>query len=255
MLRNRLGVVKCALKRIPPLRAILRLHGFFFVARTQFPAWYVSCILRVVNAKESKAQRAYREIRRMIFDGEFSVDRRWSLRGISRRLGMSMVPVTEAVRRLEQQGLLQTKSRSGIRLRKLTPRRRREMLVFREAIEVQAVHMILRKKRLRLGKLRRLGLRLSKALREGNYTAVINTDCDFHCELVSQAGNSLMTEKFEELVLSLLSNSGWDDVSDMVRREAKRPVNHTAIVDALASGSVRQAEKAVRDHIATSFSK
>jgi len=189
----------------------------------------------------------------MIFDGEFSADRKWSQRGVSRQLGMSMVPVSEAVRRLEQQGLLQTKSRSGIRLRRLTPERRREMLHFREAIEVQAVHMIVRKKRPSLGKLRRLSRRLSKQLREEKYHEAANTDCEFHCELVKQAGNSLMSERFDELVLSLLSNAAWGDTTITAERESKIPVNHTAIVDALASGGVERAERAVREHIGTSL--
>jgi DNA-binding GntR family transcriptional regulator len=204
-----------------------------------------------VKVKESKAQQAYREIRRMIFDGEFSANRRWSQRGISRRLGMSMVPVCEAVRRLEQQGLLQTKSRSGIRLRRLTPERRAEMLTFREAIEVQAVRLIVEQKRPKLGKLRRLGKQLAKYFREGKYHEAVNADCEFHCELVSLAGNSLMIEKFDELVLSLMSNSGWSDVSILAAREASSPSNHVGIVEALKSGSVKKAEKAIRDHIGT----
>jgi DNA-binding GntR family transcriptional regulator len=208
-----------------------------------------------VKKKESKAQRAYREIRRMIFDGEFSADRKWSQRGISRRLGMSMVPVCEAVRRLEQQGLVQTKSRSGLRLRRLTPARRRDMLDFREAIEIQAVHMIAKQKRPRLGKLRRLGKELAKHFREGNYHEAVNTDCEFHCELVNLAGNSLMTEKFDELVLSLMSNSGWSDMSILADREANSPANHAAIVKALESGSVTKAQKAIRDHIGTYLTK
>jgi len=226
-----------------------------FNIRTEFlPAGRVG-ILRFVKLKENKAQRAYREIRRMIFDGEFSADRRWSQRGISRRLGMSMVPVCEAVRRLEQQGLLQTKSRSGIRLRRMTPRRQLEMLHFREAIEVQAVRMIVGQTRPALGKLRRLAERLSKNLREGNYHEASNTDCEFHCEIVKLAGNSLMSERFDEIVLSLLSNAVWSDISSMAQREAHYPVNHATIVDALATGNIQLAEKAIRDHIATSLAK
>lgn len=208
-----------------------------------------------MKPRESKAQQAYREIRRMIFDGEFSEDRRWSQRGISRRLGMSMVPVCEAVRRLEQQGLLQTKSRSGIRLRRLTPQRRREMLEFREAIEVQAVHILVNQKRPRLGKLRQLSRRLAKQLREGKYHLIAETDCEFHCELVGATGNSLMIERFDELVLSLLSNAGWTDLSIRNLRETNHPANHAVIVEALASGNAQRAVGAVRNHLATATVK
>jgi DNA-binding GntR family transcriptional regulator len=205
-----------------------------------------------VNPKENKAQRAYREIRRMIFDGEFTRERRWSQRGISRQLGMSMIPVSEAVRRLEQQGLLQTKSRSGIRLLRITPQRQKDMFCFREAIEVQAVRMIIQRKKTDMKFLRRLAEKLSKQLREEKFHEAANTDCEFHSQLVKLAGNSLMSEKYDELVLCLLSNACWSDPTSMVQREAFYPVNHTSLVEALESGSLERAEKAIRDHLDTS---
>lgn len=199
--------------------------------------------------KESKAQRAYREIRRMIFEGEFSTSRRWSQRGISRLLGMSMVPVSEAVRRLEQQKLLKTKSRSGIRLRMPTDQEHRDMLILREAIEVQAAHMIAQRHRPPLGKLRRLGVRLGKFLQAGKYPEAIYTDCEFHRELVALAGSPLLSERFDEITLCLVNSTGWNDLSSWASGETQSPDNHVALVEALAGGKPDRAERAIRNHI------
>ena len=64
----------------------------------------------------SKSQRAYQLLHDRIVDGAYSPGYRLVLDGIGRELGMSVVPVREAIRRLEAEGLVTFERYIGARV-------------------------------------------------------------------------------------------------------------------------------------------
>src|SRR5579863_10138166 len=93
------------------------------------------------NLPVSLASKAYREIRNKILNGEFSVETVLSRRRIARDLGMSLPPVYEAIQQLENEGLLESKSRVGTRLRFPTRQDVLDRGMVREALESQAARL------------------------------------------------------------------------------------------------------------------
>ena len=197
----------------------------------------------------TKATLAYRRIRRMIVEGRFSEDRRWSLRKIAAKLGTSVVPVSEAVRRLEQEGLLETRPQSGIRLRRLSPVRLAGLKILRQAIEVQAVRLVARKgTKSGFDRLRRQAGRIRYLVDRGESDRAAYVDYEFHTHIMKMAGCKPLAEAYDQIatlcmVIKGNLDEGWQKL------ESRGRTNHGQLVDALAGGKPDKAERAIRRHI------
>ena len=74
------------------------------------------------TASPSKSQRAYQLLHDRIVDGTYSPGYRLVLDAIGRELDMSVVPVREAIRRLEAEGLVTFERNIGARVAEITYR-------------------------------------------------------------------------------------------------------------------------------------
>lgn len=72
--------------------------------------------LSPLERTESLAERAYRAIREGIATGVFTAGERVTERGLAARLNVSATPVREALRRLEQEGLIERVSARELRV-------------------------------------------------------------------------------------------------------------------------------------------
>src|SRR5207249_7363409 len=89
----------------------------------------------------SLSAKAYEEIRRRILWGEFPMGTAIPRRRLSKELGMSVLPVAEALQRLEVEGLVETQARVGTRVRLPTPQDIRGIYIVREALETQSARL------------------------------------------------------------------------------------------------------------------
>ncbi len=94
--------------------------------------------VRKPNEDEGLAGEAYVTVRERILRGEFVIGQVISRRKIAAELGMSFLPVSEALLRLEHEGLLESRPRAGTRVRVPTRQDVQGHYVVREALEVQA---------------------------------------------------------------------------------------------------------------------
>src|SRR4051812_29390458 len=79
------------------------------------------------------------EMRRLILDGELAPGQHLSEAAISERLGVSRLPVREAFRRLEAEGLLEALPRRGVRVVELDADELKIVREARIALELIAV--------------------------------------------------------------------------------------------------------------------
>src|ERR671925_1773587 len=86
----------------------------------------------------SLAAEAYAIVRRRILRGELAMGQVISRRKLAVELGMSFLPVSEALLRLEFEGLLESRPRAGTRIRIPSREDVKGHYVVREALEVQA---------------------------------------------------------------------------------------------------------------------
>src|SRR6266545_5650594 len=89
----------------------------------------------------SLAAEAYNVVRQRMLRGELVLGQPISRRKLAAELGMSFLPVSEALLRLEVEGLLESRPRAGTRVRIPTKNDVRGHFIVREALEMQAASL------------------------------------------------------------------------------------------------------------------
>jgi DNA-binding GntR family transcriptional regulator len=89
----------------------------------------------------SLASEAYEFVKHRILRGELIMGQVISRRKVAAELGMSFLPVSEALLRLEFEGLLESRPRAGTRVRIPSREDVRGHYIVREALEVQAARL------------------------------------------------------------------------------------------------------------------
>ena len=89
----------------------------------------------------SLAERAYLVIRERILRGELPLGAVLSRRKLTSDLEMSVLPISEALQRLESDGMVESRPRVGTRVRIPSVGEVRDFYVVREALECQAARL------------------------------------------------------------------------------------------------------------------
>ncbi|MBM4027363.1 MAG: GntR family transcriptional regulator, partial [Planctomycetes bacterium] len=92
-------------------------------------------------SKAPLADQAYFTIRDHILSGTFPPGAVLSRRRLADKFGMSFLPISEALQRLESDGLVESRPRVGTRVRTPTPEEVRGRYVVREALEAQSARL------------------------------------------------------------------------------------------------------------------
>ena len=93
------------------------------------------------NASLSFSHQAYDLIRSGILKGQFPMGAPLSRRQLASQLGTSRLPVSEALQRLESEGIVESRPRVGTRVRVPTRQDIRGHYVIREALETQSARL------------------------------------------------------------------------------------------------------------------
>src|SRR5438876_2627094 len=93
----------------------------------------------------SLSDRAYAAIREEILRGQLRPGTPLSRRRLARELGMSVLPVTDALRRLEVDGLVESRARAGTRVRVPSDADIHALYELREALETQSARLFAQK--------------------------------------------------------------------------------------------------------------
>lgn len=94
---------------------------------------------------DSLADQAYTRILDKILKGEYPLGAALSRRKLGVEFGMSFLPISEAIKRLEQQGLLESRARVGTRVRVPDAQDLRDRHIMREALEAQSARLFAEK--------------------------------------------------------------------------------------------------------------
>jgi DNA-binding GntR family transcriptional regulator len=97
------------------------------------------------NWQASLAERAYCLIRNGILQGQFPMGAPLSRRKLALQFGMSSLPISDAIRRLQDEGLVESRPRVGTRVRIPTPQEVRDFYIIREALETQSARLFAEK--------------------------------------------------------------------------------------------------------------
>jgi len=138
------------------------------------------------------------ELRRRVLVGSWSLGERLYEEEIAQGLGVSRSAVREAVRLLEQEGLLVRSAHRGLYVASPSARDTIEVAQLRAVLEASAVRYGAPPDRGSLQELERICKRFDQ-IRDSDHMEAVNLDRTFHGIIAAHARNSLLLRKYHEL--------------------------------------------------------
>ena len=141
---------------------------------------------------------AYDAIRLEILEGRLAPGERVRDHELAARLGFGRTPVREALGRLEEEGLVETRPRSYTRVTPLSRQDAREAFPIVAALHALAAELAeLRPEDVE--RLREANLRFARAVEAQDVAAALEADDDFHAVFVDRSGNGELARQLERL--------------------------------------------------------
>ena len=196
----------------------------------------------------SLAMETYVTLRERILRGELPIGQVISRRKIANELGISMLPVAEALQRLEFEGLLESRPRAGTRVKIPSEQDVRGHYVVREALEVQAAKLFAEvatpQERTEL---QRLAARVDalSSQPEGDRFLYLTLHEKLHRRIAEGTHCQPLCEAIEK---NQVLASTWLCVARQSPSD-EPPRRHQNLVDALVQTDSEMAAEAMRQHI------
>jgi len=168
---------------------------------------------------------------------------------IAREFQVSRVPVREALRLLESQGIVFNTPYRGMRLMEVTSASLHHILVVRASLERVAAREALavyRRDKGVLGRLEPALQRMRRAVEEGSGFEVAKADADFHRALCMIGGNEVLLQIWETLARRLTIIVG---LSTLTKDLASIYDEHLQFLEIFKRGNLRALDRTVHEHI------
>ena len=192
-----------------------------------------------------------REVERMILAGELSVGERVNESALAARFRVSRGPVREALRGLEESGLLRLEKNRGVFVREISLAEADEIYDLREALdELVGRRLAKRFEEPARTAVHALLAEMDRAAAQGDAASYHMVNLRFHDTLVEATGNAKLIATYRRLIKELhlfrlkgLTAGGGLPVSND---------EHRAIVEAIEAGDADGAGRRMRDHVRAS---
>lgn len=192
-----------------------------------------------------------REVERMILAGELSVGERVNESALAARFRVSRGPVREALRGLEESGLLRLEKNRGVFVREISLGEADEIYDLREALdELVGRRLAKRFEEPARTAVHTLLAQMDQAAAQGDAASYHMVNLRFHDTLVEATGNTKLIATYRRLIKELhlfrlkgLTAGGGLPVSND---------EHRAIVRTIEAGDADAAGKRMREHVRAS---
>lgn len=171
---------------------------------------------------------------------------------LATNMAVSRAPVREALRLLEQSGLVVKSANKPYRVKSFDRDDLSELAVLRIAMETAAARLVVAR-RPDISAVRRALVDMQTAWNRGAVPELNDIDLRFHRSIIAASGVARLLVKYDELVDQLVL--AWLRLERETPREADSMAVHTSIVDTLeqgmASGDSAPIQQVLIDHIKT----
>lgn len=152
-------------------------------------------------------EQVYRRLKKMILSGELEPGEKIPEGKIASMYNVSRTPIREAIRKLNDYGLVETYPRSYSIVTKISPEQARSIGEFRAELEKFAIHLLFQKERFDeklLHNLQKISDECIELMEKmGARDLAFEKDTDFHHLLIKAAGNEYLYEAYERLDASI----------------------------------------------------
>jgi DNA-binding GntR family transcriptional regulator len=202
----------------------------------------------------SLSEQAYRAIREKILRGELGLGAPLSRRKIAAELGMSLLPVSEALNRLVDAGLVESRARVGTRVCCPTPDEIREHYQVREALDTQAARLFAEKasarERVELRAMAEeiddLFNRCSAGENDSEFLYTLRSyHLRFHLRIAECTGCRALRQMLERNHVLVFT---W--LFDIAAKRPPLPArHHRDLMHVVSTGTPEEADRAMRQHV------
>lgn len=188
------------------------------------------------------------ELRRSIITGALGPGQRLIESQIAKEMGISRAPVREAIRQLQQEGLVVNAPWRGPSVIAMTPEDIRHLYRVRIALENLALQLIIeRNDDTIVAELDAIVRAIAEAADKDDLVAVVEQELLFHKTICERADNPLLARLYHSIIAQVriglaLLNASYIDL------HAVAP-EHQPLIDAIQLGDVATATAAMHAHI------
>lgn len=203
----------------------------------------------------SLVDHAWGQLRRRIVSGEFTPGTRLTELDLAVQMGMSQGPVREALQRLEQDGLVERRARSGTFVTSISREEMYEVFSVRSVVESSAIlRTVERITPVQLDELSALVERMRDAGRAGDMVMLSDYDRRFHMQICTWSAHPILLRVWIPLftqVQRFIVTNHPHYFSDLVEIAD----THQPILDAISDGTPEVAAERMREHIMLIWSR
>ncbi len=198
--------------------------------------------------RQSLSDKVYLYIKDLILSGELRGGERIPEERVARKFGVSRTPIREALKRLEEYGLIRIKPRSYAEVVDLDPSEAEDIALLRANLEVLAVELLaVRGTEEDYRELKRISDACSEFLAKGDIAGTFEMDSEFHMQIARRSRNRHLFEVFEKIdakvqLLRLVLHLPTEDLSRFVSQ-------HEGILESIHSHDREHAHRIMERHI------
>jgi DNA-binding GntR family transcriptional regulator len=202
--------------------------------------------------KRSLAQQVYDHVKKQILSGKIAGGERIAEEKLGAELGVSRTPIREALRRLEEYGLVRLKARSYAEVIQIDLEEGKDISQVRARLECLAAGLLAeRATEDDVAALRKLAKECKANLKRGQLAGIFEKDSALHLEIAARSGNRVLLELTERLdaKVQLLRLA-----TCKTRSAIKNHISlHDPLIDAIAKHDARKAEALMERHVTASI--
>jgi DNA-binding GntR family transcriptional regulator len=192
-------------------------------------------------------QMAFEGIRRMLFRNEIMPGQKISYRILAERLGMSLTPVIQALKRLEFQGLVRHEPNRGYFTEPISLQEIQEIYETREVVEISLLPAVIRRlDEEGIDKLLKITQKDNTGSQPDNLNERLIRDREFHLCLASLSSRAIQLQILHNLY-DLLYLKYRGSLLFVASKEIVGS-HHKNIFDAVVSRDLKRAQDAMRTH-------
>lgn len=195
-------------------------------------------------------------LRNAIVTGELELGEKLSETALAQKLGVSRTPVREALKQLQQEGLVEIISRVGTCVTKPTEKEILELFILKESMEGLAAGLMAERGDIpEQTELHKALENMNEAVRNGNIDSYVEANDRFHDAILKGSGNSKLLYHFNLLINQLPYKRFVYITLRQPDRLEKSIEEHREIVKAIQRQDSQRAEQLMREHVKASGAK
>lgn len=196
---------------------------------------------------KTKTEMIYSTLREAIVSGDLKPGERIVLRKIASDLGVSAIPVREAVKILEAEGLIEVSAHSEVIVSKLSEEDFKQLSDIRIMLEGYATFLATKKSNAKFIKdLENQMNKMQASIEKQDFRLYSKLNILFHQTIYDNSGNIHLKKMIDDLTARTDRARALFTYSP--QRNAKSIEDHKAIIQAIANGDGDLAHKLMSDH-------